>query len=82
MHCRDPGRQRLTLKCFDEDALKADDALGFTMLPVQALCDGERHELDLELQGAGGGGRVQLSVVYAPFTGKGLAGWSQRRFMP
>ena len=66
---RDPARQRLTLKCFDEDALKEDDALGFSMVPVQALCDGVRHELQLQLQGAGARGTVQLSVHYAPFTG-------------
>ena len=71
-HGRDPSRQRLVLKCSDKDTLTADDALGFAMLPVEALCDGERHELDLELQGPGGGGRVQLSAVFAPFTGGGL----------
>ncbi len=66
---RDPTRQRLTLKCFDEDKFHEDDALGFSMMPIQALCDGARHELQLELHGTRATGKVWLSVRYAPFTG-------------
>ena len=39
------------------------------MLPVAPLCDGAVHDLELTLDGDGGGGRVQLSVSYSPFTG-------------
>ena len=67
---RNPERQRLTLKCFDADSFGADDALGYAMMPVQALCTGEGPaDLDVELQGDGGGGHVHLSVSYSPFTG-------------
>jgi hypothetical protein len=69
MPCRDPARQRLTLKIFDEDRFHTDDALGFSLMPIQALCDGAGHELQLELHGTRASGKVRLSVRYAPFTG-------------
>lgn len=47
----------------------ADDSLGFTLLPVSKLVDGSTHNLDLQLDGAGGGGRIQLSITFSPFSG-------------
>ena len=64
-----PEKQRLTIKLFDKDTFTADDSLGFTLLPVSKLADGSTHELDLPLDGNGGGGRVQLSVTFSPFSG-------------
>ncbi len=54
---------------FDKDTFTADDSLGFTLLPMSRLTDGSTHDLDLQLDGEGGGGRIQLSVTFSPFSG-------------
>ncbi|GAB5486271.1 MAG: hypothetical protein Pars93KO_27050 [Parasphingorhabdus sp.] len=57
------------MRVFDEDLLKSDDELGVAMYPVRALKDSKFHDLELDLQGGGGGGTLKISLRYLPFEG-------------
>lgn len=67
---REPKQQRLTIRVFDKDTFKSDDALGYTLLPIADVMDGSTHDFEVELFGDGGGGQLLLSVTYSPFTGE------------
>lgn len=65
---RDLEEQRLLVRVADKDMIGSDDALGMTLLPLSTCSDGERHELNLDLGGDGGGGTVNLTFEYIPFS--------------
>lgn len=50
--CRDAQRQALTAQVFDYDFGAEDDYLGSAVADLQGLCDGQQHDLQLELRGS------------------------------
>ncbi|CAD7700051.1 unnamed protein product [Ostreobium quekettii] len=61
---RSPEKDVLVVRMFDEDPAKSDDSLGAAMLPVRSLLDGKHHDLEMELRGDGGGGKLKLSARF------------------
>ena len=73
---REPGSATLRVRVMDEDLLKEDDTLGVAAAALGPLCDGQRHELSLPVQGGGagpGGGAV------LPAAGRHARGGGRRR---
>lgn len=67
---RDLEKDVLRMRVRDHDYLKSDDELGCAMYPVNAFEDKGNLDLNLELQGIGGGGVLSMSVKYLPFEGE------------
>ncbi|KAK9829841.1 hypothetical protein WJX72_008191 [[Myrmecia] bisecta] len=68
LYVRNTRLQKLILRVNDRDVFSSDDGLGYAMCDLEKLCDGDLHDLDVDLHGDGGGGHVQLSLKFLPFT--------------
>ncbi|XP_021725202.1 uncharacterized protein LOC110692495 isoform X2 [Chenopodium quinoa] len=57
----------LQVAAWDANLVTPHKRMGNAGVDLGALCDGNSHELLLELEGIGGGGKIQLEVKYRSF---------------
>uniref|UniRef100_A0A803MVG9 C2 domain-containing protein n=1 Tax=Chenopodium quinoa TaxID=63459 RepID=A0A803MVG9_CHEQI len=57
----------LQVAAWDANLVTPHKRMGNAGVDLEALCDGNSHELLLELEGMGGGGKIQLEVKYRSF---------------
>lgn len=69
-HFRDPQKDVLKINLKDDDYLSADDDIGTAMYSINALKEKELVDLDLELEGTHGRGRVYMTAKYIRFQGR------------
>ncbi|XP_074320734.1 uncharacterized protein LOC141657401 isoform X2 [Silene latifolia] len=62
-----PPSTLLQVAAWDANLVTPHKRMGNAGLNVEKLCDGNLHELLVELEGMGGGGKVQLEVKYKSF---------------
>ncbi|KMS95704.1 hypothetical protein BVRB_005760 [Beta vulgaris subsp. vulgaris] len=57
----------LQVAAWDANLVTPHKRMGNAGVDLEALCDGNLHELLVELEGMGGGGKIQLEVKYRSF---------------
>ncbi|EPS63658.1 hypothetical protein M569_11126, partial [Genlisea aurea] len=57
----------LQVAAWDANLITPHKRMGNALVDLENLCDGNSHELLLELEGMGGGGRLELEVKYKSF---------------
>ncbi|KAL3695407.1 hypothetical protein R1sor_009483 [Riccia sorocarpa] len=67
LNVRDPTSQTLKIAAWDANVVTAHRRLGNYAVNLDNLCDGANHELEVKLEGMGGGGTVYLEVQYKSF---------------
>lgn len=62
-----PPRKCLQLAAWDANLVTPHKRMGNGIVSLESLCDGELHDLMVDLDGMGGGGKLQLEVRYKSF---------------
>ncbi|KAF6144375.1 hypothetical protein GIB67_024602 [Kingdonia uniflora] len=62
-----PSTKYLQIAAWDANLVAPHKRMGNAGINVESLCNGNLHELQVELEGLGGGGRVYLEVKYKSF---------------
>ncbi|KAF4351585.1 hypothetical protein F8388_003238 [Cannabis sativa] len=62
-----PSKKNLQVAAWDANLVTPHKRMGNTGINLDCLCDGELHEVLVELEGMGGGGKLQLEVKYKDF---------------
>ncbi|KAG6757277.1 hypothetical protein POTOM_037584 [Populus tomentosa] len=64
-----PPTKNLQIAAWDANLVTPHKRMGNTSIGLESLCDGNLHEVVVELEGMGGGGKLQLeSLVMLPST--------------
>ncbi|XP_034914683.1 uncharacterized protein [Populus alba] len=62
-----PPTKNLQIAAWDANLVTPHKRMGNTSIGLESLCDGNLHEVVVELEGMGGGGKLQLEVKYKTF---------------
>ncbi|QHO23835.1 hypothetical protein HN51_047466 [Arachis hypogaea] len=64
---KQPPSNPLQVAAWDANLVTPHKRMGNAAVDLKWLCDGDVHEIEVELEGMGGGGKVQLEVKYKTF---------------
>eukprot|EP00256_Glycine_max_P065284 XP_025979879.1 uncharacterized protein LOC100789825 isoform X2 [Glycine max] len=64
---KQPPSQTLQIAAWDANLVTPHKRMGNAGVDLKWLCDGDVHEILIELEGMGGGGKVQLEVKYKSY---------------
>lgn len=64
---KQPPTKLLQVAAWDANLVTPHKRMGNAGISLDGLCDGNLHEVMVELEGIGGGGKVQLEVKYKTF---------------
>ncbi|KAG4909771.1 hypothetical protein JHK87_055887 [Glycine soja] len=64
---KQPPSQTLQIAAWDANLVTPHKRMGNAGADLEWLCDGDVHEILVELEGMGGGGKVQLEVKYKSY---------------
>ncbi|XP_061358907.1 uncharacterized protein LOC133303068 isoform X2 [Gastrolobium bilobum] len=64
---KQPPSKPLQVAAWDANLVTPHKRMGNAGVDLEWLCDGDLHEILVELEGMGGGGKVQLEVKYKTF---------------
>lgn len=67
LNIKQPPAQILQLAAWDANLVTPHKRMGNTAIDLENLCDGNSHEVLLDLEGMGGGGKIQLEIKYKSF---------------
>ncbi|KAK9146329.1 hypothetical protein Sjap_006232 [Stephania japonica] len=67
LHIKIPTNKNLQVAAWDANLVTPHKRMGNTQISLEPLCDGNLHEVQLKLEGMGGGGRIHLEVRYRSF---------------
>ncbi|KAF8015921.1 hypothetical protein BT93_H1458 [Corymbia citriodora subsp. variegata] len=62
-----PPTKNLQVAAWDANLVTPHKRMGNAGICLELLCDGDSHEMVVELEGMGGGGKIQLEVRYKSF---------------
>ncbi|GKA65769.1 C2 calcium-dependent membrane-targeting protein [Tanacetum coccineum] len=62
-----PPTNTLQVAAWDANLVSPHKRMGNSSVNLESICDGNSHEVLVELEGMGGGGKVQLEVRYKSF---------------
>ncbi|XP_030459400.1 uncharacterized protein LOC115679830 isoform X2 [Syzygium oleosum] len=62
-----PPTKNLQVAAWDANLVTPHKRMGNAGICLEPLCDGDSHEMVVELEGMGGGGKIQLEVRYKSF---------------
>ncbi|KAJ9555628.1 hypothetical protein OSB04_010242 [Centaurea solstitialis] len=62
-----PPTNDLQVAAWDANLVTPHKRMGNSSVNLESICDGNSHEVLVELEGMGGGGKVQLEVKYKSF---------------
>ncbi|XP_062108992.1 uncharacterized protein LOC133819703 isoform X2 [Humulus lupulus] len=62
-----PAKKNIQVAAWDANLVTPHKRMGNAGINLDCLCDGELHEVLVELEGMGGGGKLQLEVKYKDF---------------
>ncbi|GMN61459.1 hypothetical protein TIFTF001_030548 [Ficus carica] len=61
---KQPPKRNLQVAAWDANLVAPHKRMGNTGINLESLCDGNMHELLVELEGMGGGGKLKLEVSF------------------
>ncbi|XP_068493772.1 uncharacterized protein [Phaseolus vulgaris] len=64
---KQPPSQSLQVAAWDANLVTPHKRMGNAGVDLELLCDGDVHEILVELEGMGGGGKVQMEVKYKSY---------------
>ncbi|WCJ24161.1 triglyceride lipase triglyceride lipase [Euphorbia peplus] len=64
---KQPPTENLQVAAWDANLVTPHKRMGNASINLESLCDGNLYEVLVELEGMGGGGKVQLEVKYKTF---------------
>ncbi|KAK0606997.1 hypothetical protein LWI29_007534 [Acer saccharum] len=64
---KQPTTRSIQIAAWDANLVTPHKRMGNAGLRLEGLCDGNMHEVLVELEGMGGGGKLQLEVKYKSF---------------
>ncbi|WVY97279.1 hypothetical protein V8G54_029430 [Vigna mungo] len=64
---KQPPNQSLQVAAWDANLVTPHKRMGNAGVDLEWLCDGDVHEILVELEGMGGGGKVQMEVKYKSY---------------
>ncbi|KAK7355393.1 hypothetical protein VNO80_14648 [Phaseolus coccineus] len=64
---KQPPSQSLQVAAWDANLVTPHKRMGNAGVDLELLCDGDVHEIVVELEGMGGGGKVQMEVKYKSY---------------
>ncbi|XP_024521809.1 uncharacterized protein LOC9643578 [Selaginella moellendorffii] len=67
LNVADPLTQSLKVAVWDANILSVHKRLGNYEVELSTLCDGTAHDIEMQLEGMGGGGSLYLKVQYKSF---------------
>ncbi|KAJ8763901.1 hypothetical protein K2173_003683 [Erythroxylum novogranatense] len=62
-----PPTKSLQVAAWDANLVTPHKRMGNASISLESLCDGNKHKLMVDLEGMGGGGKLQLEVEYKSF---------------
>ncbi|XP_017219114.2 uncharacterized protein LOC108196368 isoform X1 [Daucus carota subsp. sativus] len=62
-----PNNRNLQVAAWDANLVAPHKRMGNAEISLECFCDGNAHEVMVDLEGMGGGGKVQLEVKYRSF---------------
>ncbi|KAL5542467.1 hypothetical protein UlMin_010177 [Ulmus minor] len=66
-HIKQPPKRNLQVAAWDANLVTPHKRMGNAGINLEGLCDGVSHEILVELEGMGSGGKLQLEVKYKTF---------------
>ncbi|XP_016476067.2 uncharacterized protein LOC107797675 isoform X1 [Nicotiana tabacum] len=67
LNIKQPPLNDLQLAAWDANLVAPHKRMGNAAVNVKHLCDGESHELLVDLEGMGGGGKIEIEIQYKSF---------------
>ncbi|KAL4591023.1 hypothetical protein LXL04_003971 [Taraxacum kok-saghyz] len=67
LYIKHPPTINLQIAAWDANLVAPHKRMGNSIVNLESICDGNSHEVVVELEGMGGGGKVQLEVTYKSF---------------
>ncbi|XP_052620644.1 uncharacterized protein LOC111915788 isoform X3 [Lactuca sativa] len=67
LYIKHPPTIDLQVAAWDANLVTPHKRMGNSIVSLESICDGNSHEVVVELEGMGGGGKVQLEVKYKSF---------------
>ncbi|KAL2463233.1 triglyceride lipase [Forsythia ovata] len=67
LNIKQPPAQNLQVAAWDANLVTPHKRMGNAAIDLENLCDGNSHEVPLDLEGMGGGGKIQLEIKYKSF---------------
>nr|XP_043613679.1 uncharacterized protein LOC122585619 [Erigeron canadensis] len=67
LYIKHPPTHTLQIAAWDANLVTPHKRMGNSSVSLDSFCDGKLHEVLIELEGMGGGGKVQLEVEYKSF---------------
>ncbi|XP_074322311.1 uncharacterized protein LOC141659372 isoform X1 [Apium graveolens] len=62
-----PNKKNLQIAAWDANLVTPHKRMGNAEISLECFCDGNVHEVMVDLEGMGGGGQIQLEVKYRSF---------------
>lgn len=67
---KDPSTKYLQIVVCDANRVPPHKCMGNVGIKLEPLCNGNKHEIQVELEGIGGGGLIYLKINYKDFEKK------------
>ncbi|KAK2993356.1 hypothetical protein RJ640_007623 [Escallonia rubra] len=67
LNIKQPPTKNLQVAAWDANLVTPHKRMGNAVISLATLCDGNSHEVLVDLEGMGGGGQIQLEVMYKNF---------------
>ncbi|XP_047337147.1 uncharacterized protein LOC124940659 isoform X2 [Impatiens glandulifera] len=67
LHIKQPTTKNVQVAAWDANLVTPHKRMGNSSIDLGCLCDGNLHEVLVELEGMGGGGKIQLEIRYKSF---------------
>ncbi|GLJ04787.1 hypothetical protein SUGI_0003280 [Cryptomeria japonica] len=67
INVKDPSTKYLQIVVWDANLVTPHKRMGNVGIKLEPLCDGNKHEIQVELEGIGGGGLIYLKINYKDF---------------
>ncbi|XP_068653939.1 uncharacterized protein [Aristolochia californica] len=67
LNIKKPPTKNLQLAAWDANLVAPHKRMGNAGIDLESLCDGNLHDVLVELEGMGGGGKIQLEIKYKSF---------------
>ncbi|XP_073136293.1 uncharacterized protein [Henckelia pumila] len=68
LNIKQPPMHNLQVAAWDANLVTPHKRMGNAGIDLEKICDGNLHEVNLELEGMGGGGKIQLEINYKSFS--------------
>ncbi|KAG9446803.1 hypothetical protein H6P81_012931 [Aristolochia fimbriata] len=67
LNIKKPPAKKLQVAAWDANLVAPHKRMGNAVVDLESLCDGNLHDVPVELEGMGGGGKILLEIQYKSF---------------